>query len=290
MNAAILGQTLVSALQMSAVYALFALGLTLVFGLLDIVNFAHGQLLLGGAYLTFTFSYTPLGFWGAMICAVLCVALGGAILDVALFARVRKQPISGLLISVGLISVLEGIYRDVWGVQQLNIEPPFSGVWQIGDVVVSFNVMLVIVGAAIILLIQTFFLKSTRLGRALRATGQNAEAAQLMGIPVEAIRTLTFAIGAALAAFSGALLSTVLPVEPALGADPLIYGFIVLILGGAGSPLGAVLGAIIIAFVQAFATQLWSAGAASIIALGILIVVMYVRPEGLIRVQRRSTL
>jgi branched-chain amino acid transport system permease protein len=289
-SGAVLGQTLIAALLLTSVYALVALGLTLVFGLMEIVNFAQGQLLLAGAYITYALVQQGLTYWLALGGAVALAFIGGGALDAALFARVRQQPINGLLLSVALIAILSKVFQDSWGLDPLYMPTPVNHIWHIRSVIVPANRVLVIGGTTAMLLATTLFLKKTRLGMAMRAAGQHAEAAALMGIGVERIRNLAFAISAALAALGGALLAAVFPIEPALGSDPLVLGFIALILGGAGSPLGALIGATILAFVDAFTTQLWSSAGAHVVAFALLIVVLFIRPQGLVGAPRETTL
>lgn len=290
MSADILGQTLLTALTLASIYAIVALGLTLVFGVLDIVNFAQGEMVLGGAYVTYAVVSAGGPYWLGVAAGVLAFAAIGAILDSALFARTRKEPINGLLMSVGLIAILETVYLRIWGVQPLDVSTPLSGVGSIGGVVVPLNKVFVIISTIVILAAMAAFLRRARWGAALRAVGQNADAALLMGVPVERVRNLTFGLCAGLAALSGGLLVAILPAEPALAEDPLVKGFIVLILGGAGSPVGAVVGAIAVAFIESFGTQIWSAGVANMLAFAVLIAVLYFRPQGIVAPRNATAL
>ncbi len=290
MTTAVFGQTLLSALTVASVYAIVAMGLTLVFGVLDIVNFSQGQMVLGGAYTTFAVVAAGGGYWLGVALGVVVFAVLGGILDFLLFARTRDEPINGLLISVGLISIFTAVYVHYFGIQPETVQTPLTAEWHLGDVVVPASKVAVVATTILILLALSGFLLRTRPGAAVRAIGQNPDAAALMGIPVERMRTLTFALCAALAALGGGLLTAILPAEPALGDDWLVKAFIVLILGGAGSPRGAVIGAVIVAFVEAFATQLWSVAIANVVTFVLLIGVLYLRPRGIIVTTRASTL
>ncbi|MDQ1395781.1 MAG: branched-chain amino acid transport system permease protein [Acidimicrobiaceae bacterium] len=290
MDVNLFGQTAVNALMLASVYALVALGLTLVFGVLDIVNFAQGHLLLLGAYLAYAFVNNGLTYWIALPVVVIIVAILGALLDVSLFARVRSAPINGLLISIGLIAVFANAYQQIWGVNTYNLPAPVTSVLTIGSVRIPAARILVIVSTLLFLAGVAWFLRRTRAGAATRAVAQQPEAALLMGIAVERYRHLSFAMSAGLAALGGALLAAVFPIDAGLGDAPLLKGFIVLIIGGAGSPLGAVIGALMLGGAESFGITYWSSGGAEVLAFVLLIAVLFVRPTGLVRTSREPSL
>ena len=290
MDLNLFGQSAVNALMLASVYALVALGLTLVFGVLDIVNFAQGHLLLLGAYLAYSFVNEGWSYWVALPVVVVLVGVLGAVLDVGLFARVRSTPINGLLLSIGLIAVLANTIQEAWGPDPHNVPPPVTAVLRLGSVRLPVTRLIVIESTLLVLLGVAWYLRRTRMGTATRAVAQQPEAAALMGIPVERYRHAAVALSAGLAALGGALLAAVFPVTPVLGEAPLVKGFIVLIIGGAGSPLGAVLGALIFGTAESFGITYWSAGGAEALAFVLLIVVLFFRPTGLIRTVRESTL
>ncbi|PBC47413.1 branched-chain amino acid ABC transporter permease [Rhodococcus sp. ACPA1] len=281
---------IVNGLTTGSIYALIGLGLTLIFGLLDIVNFAHGQLLLLATYSTFAL-YTATGsYWLAVACVAVAATAIGAGLDVALFARARAAPITGLLISVGLIAIVENVLHEVWGPTPRDIPPPVSGVIEFGFVRLPATRLFVMVATIVILVAIALFLKRTKAGVALRAAGESPEAASLMGVSVERIRHLAFAVGTLLAALAGALIAMILPVEPVLGDSLLVVGFIALIVGGAGSPLGAVVGGLLIGVIESIGISLWSGTAAQVLTFGLLIVVFYFRPTGIVSTAQGSRL
>ena len=283
-------QSMLNGLMLASVYALVALGLTLVFGILDIVNFAQGSLLLLGAYLAFAFVDNGIGYWFALPMVVIAVSLLGAMLDVSLFARVRAVPINGLLISIGLIAVFSNVFHEIWGPDTYNLPSPITSVVTIGSVRLP-TVRLVLIAATVVVLIGVaWFLRATRAGTALRALAQQPEADLLMGVRVERYRHAAVGVSAGLAALGGALLAAVFPVTPTLGEGPLVKGFIVLIIGGAGSPLGAVLGALLLGISESVGITYWSAGGAEVLAFALLIIILFIRPTGLIRTVRGSTL
>jgi branched-chain amino acid transport system permease protein len=283
-------QALVDGIMMAAVYALVALGLTLVFGLLDIVNFAHGQLLLFGSYLVCAFVAWHASFWIALPVSVVLLGMLGYGIDFALFARVRRSPISGLIISIGLIAIFSDIFTSVWGVNQKTIPAPVTTVFRPGGLTIPADQLIAVAAALLVMAALVVFLRFTRAGVALRATADNPEAAALMGIPVERVRNLAFAIGAALSGLAGGLLAGIYPTVPSGGDSILVTGFIVLILGGAGSPLGAVIAALVVALIESFGVVYWTSSAATITGFAVLILVLFLRPSGLISRSREVTL
>jgi branched-chain amino acid transport system permease protein len=289
-NGELFFQALVNGLMLASLYALVALGLTLIFGLLDVVNFAHGQLILLGSYLVFTLIDVGVSFWLALPLVVVAMIALGVLLDSALFARVRAEPINGLLVSLGLVAILENTFHVVYGPDLRQIPAPLDAVLDVGGVRVSGNRLLVIGVTVAVLIALSYFLRRTRTGKAMRATAEADEAAVLMGIRVERVRHLAFAVGAGLAGLAGVLMAAVYPIEPSLGEGPLIMGFAALILGGSRSPVGAVLGALIIGLVQSFGVTYFSSVVADVAVFAFLILILFWRPQGLMRARLESAL
>ncbi|MBN9111668.1 MAG: branched-chain amino acid ABC transporter permease [Pseudonocardia sp.] len=283
-------QALVNGLMLAALYALVALGLTLIFGLLDVVNFAHGQLILLGAYVLSSIVDIGANFWVALPLVVVGLVVLGVVLDMALFARVRDEPINGLLISLGLVAILENAFHVIYGPDLRRVAPPIDAVIDVAGIRISGNRLLVIVVTVFVLVALSYFLRRTRTGKAMRATAEADEAAGLMGIRVERIRHIAFAAGAGLAGLAGVLMATVYPIEPSLGEGPLIMGFAALILGGSRSPLGAVLGAVVIGMVQSFGTTYLSSSLADVLVFAFLILILFWRPQGLLRARLETAL
>ncbi|MGD9987318.1 branched-chain amino acid ABC transporter permease [Pseudonocardia sp.] len=290
MSSELFFQAMVNGLMLAALYALVALGLTLIFGLLDVVNFAHGQLILLGAYVLSSIVDIGASFWVALPIVVAGLVVLGVVLDMALFARVRDEPINGLLISLGLVAILENAFHVIYGPDLRRVPAPIDAVIDIAGVRISGNRLLVIVVTVVVLVALSYFLRRTRTGKAMRATAEADEAAGLMGIRVERIRHIAFAAGAGLAGLAGVLMATVYPIEPSLGEGPLIMGFAALILGGSRSPLGAVLGAVVIGTVQSFGTTYLSSSLADVLVFAFLILILFWRPQGLLRARLETAL
>jgi branched-chain amino acid transport system permease protein len=290
MNSSLLPQAILSGLMLAAIYTLVALGLTLVFGLLDIVNFAQGQLLVLGAYLTVAISGQGFGYFIALALAVTGAAVIGYLLDVGLFARVRREPINGLLLSVGIIAVFQTVFFKVWGPNSHPPADPVNLTVHIGGTTLQGSRLMLIGITLVVLVALAGFLRHTVTGKALRATAQHGDAALLMGIPTERVRHLAFAVSAALAALAGGLFAMVFSFDPLAGDGPLIKGFIVLLIGGAGSPAGAVAAGLLLGLVESLGITYWSAGATELLEFGVLIAVLFVRPQGIVRAVRETTL
>jgi branched-chain amino acid transport system permease protein len=290
MSAEYVASIIFNGLTSGAVYAILALGLTIIFGILNVVNFAHGQLMMTAAYVMVSIVSAHFSYWLALVAVVIGAAVGGTALDMSLFARVRRNPVSGLLISVGLIAILGNIQLQVWGASEYQLQGPVSGTFNIGSLTLSLPGLVVIVATVVCVVLLTWLLRYTEIGRCLRATGQNPEAAALMGIPVERIRHVAFALGTVLAAVAGALIALLLPIAPVLQSSLLITGFIALILGGAGSPMGAVLGGIILGMIQSIGITVFSSEVADIASYVALIVILFLRPGGIVSSHQEATL
>ncbi len=275
-------QQLLNGVMTGSVYALVGLGLTMTFGLLEILNFAHGQMLMLGAYATFLLVQAGVPFPLAMLVAMGGIALLGAVVERVFFRPVQSTPVNGLIVSIGLIAVIENVALLVWGPDPKEIRPPLVGAVQVGGVSLILQRLLVLGLTATLIVLFTVFLRFTTLGKWTRATAQNREAAALMGIPTDRVIAVSFALGSALAAACGALLATLFPFDPFLGEVPVLKGFIVIILGGLGSPVGAVLGGLALGITEALGAGLISSAFRDGFGFVVLILALMWRPQGLL--------
>ena len=238
----VLAQQAVNGLMIGSIYAVVALGLTMIFGLLGILNFAHGQFLMLAAFAVYLLSGLGLNFALSLAAAVLVIALFAIVLERVVFRPVEGSEISGLIISLGLIGIIQNVALAVFGTDYRGLPVSFPGAFAVFGVVFVKQRLFIFAVCILIVAALFAFLRLGKWGVAMRATLQNRDAAALVGIPSRRIVTLTFGISGALAATAGGLMGTVFPVEPLMGNDVLLKGFIAVILGGAGSPVGAVLG------------------------------------------------
>lgn len=283
-------QSIVNGLLLASLYAMVALGLTLIFGVLDVVNFSHGQLVTLGAYLTYALTSGGTWFWLSVLIAMAALAVLGGAMEFATFRPVRDVSINGLIVSIGWIAIFGNVFAVVWGPNQYNVDAPISGAFRIGEITISRGQLLVFVVGLCVMAALTAMLRATSLGKDLRATAQNREAAVLMGVAVGRVDAMAFALGAALAALAGGLVASLFPVDPGLGSSYMVYAFIALIVGGAGSAVGAVAGSVLVGLSVSVAQTFGSTATANVAPFVVLILVLMIRPQGLVNTTHEASL
>jgi branched-chain amino acid transport system permease protein len=288
-----LAEALLWGVANGCIYILLATGLNLIFGVMKLVNFAHGQLLMVGAFIAYQATVIAgLNPYLSILVAMGSVALIGVVLEKFAFRKVRgTEKLNEIFISLGLIYVFQNVATLFW-TENYNIRIPSPLVGKnliLGGIAIGYDRILAIVIVAVILVGLVFLTKKTKFGLAMRATSQKSDAAMLMGININKVYVYTFAIGAALAGAAGALYGILFSFNPAIGALPTIKGFAIIILGGLGSIPGAVVGGLLYgiaenttAYVLTDPTVLGSAGLwPDAIAFILLIIVLIIRPTGL---------
>ena len=277
-------QTCINALVASSFFALTAVGLVLIFGVMGIVNFAHGEFFMVGAYAVWFF-YSKLGwpFFMAVMAALMIVMLIGLVMERWLFRPMRDNPLGGLINSIGVLFILQVLAVKIGGLGLMKHVPSaFPGVVQIVEgVVLSKQRLVALIVAAALLFFIWLFLTRTKLGWALRATAQDSEAAALQGISINKISVLAMGLGAGVAGVAGALIAPLTRVQPYMGHSVIITAFIVTIVGGLGSLSGAILAAVLYAFFHTFVTTYYGGIIATILGLLIMLVVLIIKPTGL---------
>jgi len=279
---AVLLPQLLHGLVFGAALGLLALGLTVIFGLLGVMNFAHGELYMLGAYAGVTVIGLTQSFWVALIAAPLLVGVVGAITEmVALRPLYRREPLYGLILTFGLALVFREAVRQIWGGDMRRILPPFTGSTPLLGMTYPDYRLFLLAAASVLLLAIWLFFTRTRAGIIVRAAVQDAEMLDGLGVNVRAVFTLTFAASGALAALAGLLLAPVFTVYPQMGVEMILLAFIVVILGGMGSLGGSVVAAFIIGIAQSMFSLWMNPQRVAIAIFGIMIVVLIVRPRGL---------
>jgi branched-chain amino acid transport system permease protein len=275
-------QQVVNGLIIGSIYALVALGLTMSFGLMHIVNFAHGQIVTIGAFLCF-FALTLLNvnFIAAAALGMVAAFVLGMLLERYTFRFARASPVNGLMISIGLILAIENASILVFGVETRTIDPIFPGVIEVGDVVFAKQRLFAFAVSALLLGAFFLFLKGSRIGKAIRAIPQDREAAQLMGINIDRVTGISFGLGCALAAIAGALLGSLFVITPFMGERPLMKAFVIITLGGFGSIPGAVVAALILGVLESLGAAFVSSEWQDAFGFVLLILVLLFRPTGL---------
>lgn len=275
-------QQLINGLMIGAMYALVALGVTMTFGLMDIVNFAHGQFVMMGAFFCyFAIKLLGMNFFLALLVSTILTFAVGILLERYTFRFTRLNPVNGLMISIGLILILENLAVVLFGVETKTIRPTFPGVINILDLVLARQRLFAFLFAGVLLFLFFLFLKRTKIGKAIRVIPQEREAAELMGIDIDRITGFSFGLGCVLAAIAGCLLGSLFIVTPFMGERPLIKSFVIITLGGFGSIPGAVIAALIIGVLESLAAVFISSEWQDAFGFGILILVLMARPMGL---------
>jgi branched-subunit amino acid ABC-type transport system permease component len=278
---AVLLPQLLHGVVFGAALGLLALGLTVIFGLLGVMNFAHGELFMMGAYAGVAVIGVTQSFWVALVAAPLLVGALAAVTEVATLRPLyRREPLYGLILTFGLALVFREGVRQVWGGDMRRILPPFPGSTPLlGMTYPNYRLFLLAVSSSLLLAIWLFFTK-TRAGVVVRAAVQDAEMLDGLGVDVRRVFTLTFAGSAALAAVAGMLLAPVFTVYPQMGVEMILLAFIVVILGGMGSLGGSVAAAFVIGITQSMLTLWMNPQRVAIAIFGIMILVLIVRPRG----------
>ena len=278
---AILLPQLLHGLVFGAALGLLALGLTVIFGLLGVMNFAHGELYMLGAYAGIAVIGVTQSFWVALVVAPLLVGVVGAVTEVATLRPLyRREPLYGLILTFGLALVFREAVRQIWGGDMRRILPPITGSTPLlGMTYPNYRLFLLGASSVLLLAIWLFFTK-TRAGIVVRAAVQDAEMLDGLGVDVRRVFTLTFAGSAALAALAGLLLAPVFTVYPQMGVEMILLAFIVVILGGMGSMGGSVVAAVVIGLTQSLFSLWMNPQRVAIAIFGIMIVVLVVRPRG----------
>lgn len=278
---AVLLPQLLHGLVFGAALGLLALGLTVIFGLLGVMNFAHGEFFMMGAYAGVAVIGLTGSFWIALLAAPLIVGVIAAFTEAATLRPLyRREPLYGLILTFGLALVLREGIRQIFGGDMRRIMPPFTGSTPLlGMTYPNYRLFLLAASSVILLAIWLFFTK-TRAGIIVRAAVQDAEMLDGLGVDVRRVFTLTFAGSAALAALAGMLLAPVFTVYPYMGAEMILLAFIVVILGGMGSMGGSVVAAFAIGFAQSLFSLWMNPQRVAIAIFGIMLVVLIVRPRG----------
>lgn len=277
-------QTIVNGVIQSGFYALAAIGLVLVFGVMRVVNFAHGELVMVGAY-TVWLVHAQYGapYLLTVILAIVVVTGIGLIMERYLFRPMMNDPLGGLICSIGVLFILQVIATYVGGEgPSKQVPPPFEGTMIIMDTIrIPYQRLFSICVSAVALVALWYFLTKSTLGWALRAVSMDRDAAALQGISTVRISMVAIGVGAAMAGLAGALMAPLTNINPHMGHNVIITAFIVTIVGGIGSLPGAVIAAVLYALFHTFMTTYFSGTIATISGLLIMVLVLIVRPTGI---------
>lgn len=281
---------LVSALSIGGTYAMIALGYTMVYGIAKMLNFAHGDIIMVGAYTIFVFA-SALNPWLAIPIAVICCVILGVVVEKVAYKPLRgASPLAVLITAIGVSYLLQSLAQIIFGSAPKMVTVYDFGAVSLLGVTVKISTLITLVVSLAVMLALTLFVKYTRTGRAMIAVSEDKGAAQLMGINVNRIIMITFAIGSALAALAGLFTLMKSPsVTNTMGAMPGIKAFTAAVIGGIGSIPGAMLGGVFLGFVEALASKFPAiAPYTDAIEFSLLIVILLVRPTGFLGKKRRE--
>jgi len=265
-------------------YAILSLGLAVIFGLLNVINFAHGALFMLGAVLTWmAMNYLGISYWWMLVLAPVTVGLFGIVIERTLLRWIYKlDHLYGLLLTLGLTLLIEGVLRSIYGVSGLGYDTPelLEGATNLGFMMLPNYRVWVVVASITVCLLTWFVIEKTRLGAYLRAGTENPNMVKAFGINVPLMVTLTYAFGVGLAGLAGVMAAPIYQVSPLMGSNIIIVVFAVVVIGGMGSILGSILTGLALGLIEGL-TKVFYAEISSTVVFIIMAIVLLVRPAGL---------
>lgn len=280
---AMMGQLLLGLVN-GSFYAMLSLGLAVIFGLLNVINFAHGALYMMGAFLAWMgMEYAGINYWWMLIVAPLIVGIVGIVIERTMLRWLYKlDHLYGLLLTFGITLMLEGIFRSVYGVsgQPYSVPEALSGATNLGFMILPNYRAWVVVASLVVCFATWFVIEKTKLGAYLRAGTENPKLVEAFGVNVPLMVTLTYGFGVALAAFAGVLAAPVIQVSPLMGSNLIITVFAVVVIGGMGSILGSILTGLGLGVIEGLTRVFYPELSATVVFI-IMAIVLMIRPTGL---------
>ena len=285
---ALFGQLLIGLIN-GSFYALLSLGLAVIFGLLNIINFTHGAQYMMGAFVAwFLLNKAGLGYWWALVLAPIAVGIFGVIIERTMLKQLYKlDHLYGLLLTFGLALIIQGLFRNEYGTSGIPYALPqeLSGGRNLGFMFLPNYRAWVILASIVVFLATWFVIEKTRLGAYLRAATENPQLVQAFGINVPRMITLTYGFGVALAAFAGVMAAPIYQVNPLMGADLIIVVFAVVVIGGMGSIMGSIVTGFALGLIEGL-TKVFYPEASNTVIFIIMAIVLMIKPAGLFGTQR----
>ena len=275
-------QSIFNGLTLSAIYIMVSLGLTLILSIMNIVQMAHGEVYMIGSYLVFyIFSILGVNFYVSLVVSILLVGAFGIFMERFLFRRYSGDPERAMIISVGLMLVLQNIVIFIAGGDARAYNSPLTSVVNLFDAAISWERFVVVIVGIVLVAALFLFVKFTKQGQAMLAISQEREGAALQGININRISSLAMFLGSALAAVAGGLVGGLFSLLPTMGSFALMKGIAVIVLGGLGSIPGVIVGSLILGLVDGIVPMFSSTYIAGLIGYGAIILVLYFRPKGI---------
>jgi branched-chain amino acid transport system permease protein len=281
MDFAFFVQVFINGLMLGLTYVLIASGFSLIYGIMRLLNFAHGEFYMLGAFATYLLSeHLGLDYFTALILSMILIAVLGMLVYRFFFRPFRDQHDPSLVIALGIAMLIGGLALLIFGEKDKSVSPVFSGVIQILGATLSVERMVVIFSAILLMTALTLFIKFSKTGQAMRAVAQDREAAALQGIGVDSTFMLCMGISSALAGAAGALLAPLFFVNPFLGMHAVLKALVVVVIGGLGSIPGAIAGGLLLGFVESFGTT-FLGDITEMMGFVMVMLVLLFRPQGL---------
>ncbi len=276
-------QLLVNGLLLSLTYILFALGLTLIFGIMDIVNFAHGDFFMLGAFGAYFFYGTfKINYFLALLISMVLVGILGIIAEKTLFYRLRREVILGFIIALGLSMILQSGTQLLFGIPDQFVLAPYQSVFRVAGVSIPMRTLLPAIIGGVLAVGLLLFMRYVKQGQMLRAVAMDMDASALQGISIARARALAWFVGCILAGAAGVLLAPMGAINASIGQAPLVKAFGIVIIGGLGSVPGAIIGGLALGLVESFGAAYIDASGPTMIWFGLVILMLIVRPQGLL--------
>ncbi|PID04215.1 branched-chain amino acid ABC transporter permease [Sporosarcina sp. P2] len=274
---------LINGIVLGSVYALMAIGYTMVWNVLRFINFAHGEVYMGGAFVALTTMYLGAPVWLAYSCGMLSGALLGYLMEKLVYKKMRTAPKLNLLIAaIGIAIVLQNSAQLIWGASPERLASPFlANNVNIGGMMVNQHYIFIIIVTIIVMFLLEFFMNRTLMGKAVQAASQNIQATELMGINANKVISITFAIGSGVGALAGILVGPVFLVFPTMGVFAGLKGFTASVMGGMGNIPGAMVAGLMLGVLESFAAGFISSGYRDAVAMVILLAILLLRPQGI---------
>jgi branched-chain amino acid transport system permease protein len=274
---------LINGIVLGSIYSLIAIGYTMIWNILRFINFAHGEVYMGGAFVAFFLSTVGVPIWIAYLGGVATGALLGYLMEKLVYKHIRSAPKLNLLIAaIGISIFLQNLAQLIWGATPVRLTSPFlSENISIGTTQISLHYLFILIVAIVLMFILELFINRTMMGKAVQAASQNIQATELMGINANKIISMTFAIGSAVGAIAGILIGPLFLVYPTMGSFAGLKGFTASVLGGMGNVPGAMIAGLLLGVLESFATGFISSGYRDAVAMVILLIILLVRPRGI---------
>jgi len=277
-------QQLANGIVLGSTYGLMAIGLTILFGILNIINLAHGEIYMLGAFVAyFLVVLWEVDFFIALLAATIAMGVLGVVAEWLVFRPLRdKDEINYFIVSMGLLTFLQNLALLLWGTEPRSMAlPQASETLRIGEIIITVQRLYTVVIAVGVIFGLHFFIKHSRMGKAMRAMEQDREAALTVGVGINEVSSFTFFLGSALAGAAGALMGSLFIVNPIMGFGPLLKAFVIVIFGGLGSVLGAIVGGLILGMTEVLGASYISSAYQDAFAFIILILILSFKPTGL---------